>query len=273
LVYAIIQTSEHPWLSADTLSMLAVAALLLVAFAVIETRLASAPLVPFSLFARRSVTGANVVMLTVGAVFFSLWYFLSLYFQDVLGYSALRAGLAFIPMALTIIVSAQLSPRLLPKTGLRPLLAAGLLLTAVGFYWLAQVPAHAAFATHVLGPSSLITFAMGLVFPPLTTAATAGIPFNQAGLSSGVLNTSRQVGGSVGLAALATVAVDRTHAVLGSGHGSSLDALTAGFHRAFLVAAWLILVGLACALFIRPAAAAPAPADQQPKAVPEPAGR
>ncbi|HEY3868695.1 MAG TPA: MFS transporter [Actinocrinis sp.] len=270
LVYGIIETSTHPWLSADTLSMLAVAALLLVAFAVIETRLASAPLVPFSLFTRGSVTGANVVMLTVGAVFFSLWYFLSLYFQDVLGYSALRAGLAFIPMALTIIVSAQLSPRLLPKTGLRPLLAVGLLLTAIGFYWLAQIPAHAAFATHVLGPSSLITFAMGLVFPPLTTAATSGIPFNQAGLSSGVLNTSRQIGGSVGLAALATAAVDRSHAV----RGSSADVLTAGFHRAFVVAAVLILAGFVCALFIRPAAAAaPAPADQQPKAAPEPAGR
>jgi EmrB/QacA subfamily drug resistance transporter len=249
LVYAIIETSTHPWLSARTLSTLAVAVVLLAAFAVIERRMATAPLVPPGLLRSRSVAGANVVMLVVGAVFFAMWYFLSLYFQDVLGYSALRAGLAFIPMAVGVVVGAQASPRLLPKTGLRPLLVAGMLLAAGGFAWLAQVPADSSYLAHILGPGCIVALALGLLFTPLATAATAGVPINQAGLASGVLNTSRQIGGALGLAALATVAVARTHRALASGH-TAASALTAGYDRAFAIAAILSLAGLACALLI-----------------------
>jgi EmrB/QacA subfamily drug resistance transporter len=249
LVYAIIETSSHPWLSAPTLSALAVAVVLLAVFAVIEHRLATAPLVPFGLFSARSVAGANLVMLPVGAAFFSMWYFLSLYFQDVLGYSALRAGLAFIPMAVAIIIGAQASPRLLPTIGRRPLLAVALVLAAGGFAWLGQVPAHPAYLVHVLGPSCLVALAIGLLFTPLAGAATTGVPMNQAGLASGVLNTSRQIGGSIGLAALATVAVSRTHAYLAAAHGTA-SALTAGYDRAFAIAAILCLAGLACSLLI-----------------------
>jgi EmrB/QacA subfamily drug resistance transporter len=249
LVYAIIETSSHPWLSAPTLSALAVAVVLLAVFAVIELRLASAPLVPFGLFGLRSVAGANLVMLPVGAAFFSMWYFLSLYFQDVLGYSALRAGLAFIPMAVAIIAGAQASPRLLPAIGRRPLLAVALVLAAGGFAWLGQVPAHPAYLAHVLAPSCVVALAIGLLFTPLAGAATTGVPMSQAGLASGVLNTSRQIGGSIGLAALATVAVSRTHAALAAGHGTA-SALTSGYDRAFLIAALLSLAGLACSLLI-----------------------
>jgi EmrB/QacA subfamily drug resistance transporter len=223
LVYAIIETSTHPWLSARVLSALAVAVVLLAAFAVIEHRLATEPLVPFRLFAARSVAGANVMMLLAGAAFFSMWYFLSLYFQDVLGYSALRAGLAFIPMALAIIIGAQASPRLLPRTGLRPLLAAGMLLAACGFAWLGRVPAHSSYLSHVFGPSCVVALALGLLFTPLASAATTGVPLSQAGLASGVLNTSRQIGGSIGLAALATAAVDRSALAMASGRASALD--------------------------------------------------
>jgi EmrB/QacA subfamily drug resistance transporter len=263
LVYAIIETSTHPWLSARTLSVFAVAVVFLAAFAVIELRIAAAPLVPFQLLRSRSVTGANVVMLLVGAAFFAMWYFLSLYFQDVLGYSALRAGLAFTPMALVIIIGAQASPRLLPKTGIRPLLAAGTLLAAAGFAWLAQVPAHSSYLTHVLGPSCIIALALGLLFTPLATAATTGVPISQAGLASGVLNTSRQVGGSLGLAALATAAVARTHTALAAGHGTA-SALAAGYDRAFVIAAILSLAGLICSLLI-PAPAARAPREGAPQ--------
>ncbi len=269
LVYAIIETSTHPWLSARTLSVLAVAVILLAAFTVIELRIAAAPLLEFGLLRSRSVAGANVIMLLVGAAFFSMWYFLSLYFQDVLGYSALRAGLAFIPMALVIIVGAQASPRLLPKTGLRPLLAAGMLLAAAGFAGLALVPAHSSYLAHVLGPSCIVALALGLLFTPLATAATTGIPVTQAGLASGVLNTSRQIGGSVGLAALATVAVARTNTALASGH-SVPSALAAGYDRAFGIAAILCLAGLICCLLIPATTAArarqgePAPQASQP---------
>jgi EmrB/QacA subfamily drug resistance transporter len=264
LVYAIIETSTHPWLSARTLSALAVAAVLLAAFAVIEQRLATAPLVPFRLFGSRSVAGANLVMLPVGAAFFSMWYFLSLYFQEVLGYSALRAGLAFIPMAVAIILGAQASPRLLPKTGRRPLLAAAILLAAAGFAWLAQIPAHSAYLAHVLGPGCIVALALGLLFTPLASAATAGVPISEAGLASGVLNTSRQIGGSVGLAALATIAVDRAHSALAAADGTA-GALTAGYDRAFTIAAVLSLAGLICSLLVPAATSAATAPDRQPQ--------
>jgi EmrB/QacA subfamily drug resistance transporter len=268
LVYAIIETSTHPWLSVPTLSALAVAVALLAAFAVIELRLAAAPLVPFRLFGSRSVAGANLVMLPVGAAFFSMWYFLSLYFQDVLGYSALRAGLAFIPMAVAVVLGAQASPRLLPRTGLRPLLIAAMLLAASGYAGLAQLPAHTSYVAHVLGPGCVVALALGLLFTPLASAATTGVPISQAGLSSGVLNTSRQIGGSLGLAALATIAVDRTHAALATAHGSA-SAFTAGYDRAFTVAAGLSLAGLICCLLIPATTATPRAQDPQALRQPE----
>ncbi len=272
LVYAIIGTGTHPWLSAPTLAGLAAAAVLLAAFAVIEHRLATAALVPFRLLRSRPVAGANAMMLLAGAVFFSMWYFLSLYFQYVLGYSALRAGLAFIPMAIAIIVGAQVSPRLLPRIGPRPLLAGGMLLAAAGFAWLARIPAHGPFLAHVLGPGCGVALALGLLFTPLATAATTGVPLSQAGLASGVLNTSRQVGGSIGLAALATVAVARTHSALASGHGA-VSALAAGYDRAFALAAVLSVAGLACSLLIPAAKAAPAASGRQPRTSRQPERR
>jgi EmrB/QacA subfamily drug resistance transporter len=249
LVYGIIETSTYAWASGRTLTTLAIALVLLAAFIVIELRVADAPLIPFSLFASRSVRGANVVMLLIGAAFFSMWYFLSLYFQDVLGYGALRAGVAFIPMTLAIIIGAQASPRLMPKTGVRPLLVVGTLLAAFGFAWFGKVPVHSAYWVHVFGPGCMIAFALGLMFTPLASAATSGVAVTQAGLASGVLNTSRQIGGSLGLAGLATVAVDRTHSALLTVH-NTLSALTSGYDRAFTVAAVLCLVGTFCSLLV-----------------------
>jgi EmrB/QacA subfamily drug resistance transporter len=277
LVYAIIETSTHPWLSAPTLSALGVAVVLLAAFAIIELRLAAEPIVPFQLFRSRSVTGANLVMLPVGAAFFSMWYFLSLYLQDVLGYSALRAGLAFTPMGVAIIIGAQASPRLLPRIGMRSVLAIALLLATFGFAWMSRIPAHSSYVVHVLGPGCVVAFAIGLLFTPLAAAATAGVPLNQAGLASGVLNTSRQVGGSLGLAALATVAVDRTRAELATAHASA-SAYTAGYDRAFIIAAVLGVVGLLCSLLIPTASSAARPAPDrepqpQPQTTPEPERR
>ncbi|HEY3955741.1 MAG TPA: MFS transporter [Streptosporangiaceae bacterium] len=273
LAYAIIETISYGWLSARILTALAVAVILLAAFAVIEQRLATAPLVPFGLFGLRSVAGANLAMLPVGAAFFSVWYFLSLYFQDVLGYSALRAGLAFIPMALAVIAGAQASPRLLPRAGRRALLAAGMLLAAGGFAWLAQMPAHGSYLAHVLVPGCIVALAIGLLFTPLASVATTGVPMSQAGLASGVLNTSRQIGGSVGLAALATVAVERTRTALAAGHGPA-GALTAGYDRAFVVAAVLSLAGLGCSFLIPGAVtAAPSAPERQPQASGQPERR
>jgi EmrB/QacA subfamily drug resistance transporter len=258
LVYAIVGTGTHAWASTYTLGFLGAAVVLLLAFAFIELRVAKTPIVPLRLFRSRSVSGANVVMLLVGAAFFSMWYFLSLYMQNVLGYGALRAGMAFLPMAVAIIVGAQTSPRLMPRAGASPLLLTGTLLAGAGFAWMSTIGPHSSYVVHVLGPGCLVSFALGLLFTPLAAAATSGVHYTEAGLASGVLNTSRQVGGSVGLAALATVAIDHTHSLLSSHHNTAA-ALTGGYGRAFVVAAGLSAVACVCALIVprtnrRPAA-------------------
>ena len=214
LIYAIIGTDTHPWGSARTLSLLGAAVVLLALFAIIELRLARAPLIRFGLFRSRSLSGANIVMFLIGAAFFSMWYFLSLYLQNVLGDSALKTGLAFLPMGVTIMIGAQASSRILPRVGVRPLLQAGTLVAAGGFAWLSAISPHASYWSHVFGPGILISLALGLLFTPLAAAATAGVAVSEAGLASGVLNTSRQIGGSLGLAVLATIATDRTRAAL-----------------------------------------------------------
>lgn len=252
LVYAIVGTASHAWASTQTLAFLAIAAVALVGFVVYEARVAPNPLVPLGLFRSRSVWGANLVMFLVGAAFFAMWYFLSLYLQDVLGYGALRAGMAFLPMALTIIVGAQVSSRLLPRLGARPLLLIGTVAATAGFYLLSGISIHGDYWLHILGPSCLISLALGLLFTPLASAATAGVARHEAGLASGVLNTSRQVGGSLGLAILATIATDRTNSLLGSGRAlgagsastrAALSALDSGFVRAFQVAAVVTAAG------------------------------
>ena len=255
LIYAIVGTQTHPWGSARTLSLLGTAAVLLVAFAIIELRVARTPLMPFRLLRSRSVSGANIVMFLIGAAFFSMWYFLSLYLQNVLGYSALKTGLAFLPMGITIIVGAQASSRILPRAGVRPLLQAGTLLAAGGFAWLSAITPHASYWAHVFGPGCLISLALGLLFTPLAAAATAGVPFGEAGLASGVLNTSRQIGGSLGLAVLATIATDRSRAALAAGGGRALPppaALNDGYARAFEWAAALVLAAFAASLVVPP---------------------
>ncbi|HEX3796025.1 MAG TPA: MFS transporter [Acidimicrobiales bacterium] len=252
LIYAIVGTDTHAWGSTYTLSILGTAVVLLALFAYVQLKVASTPLVPFRLFRSRSVTGSNIVMFLVGAAFFSMWYFLSLYLQNVLGYGALKAGLAFFPMAVAIIIGAQTSARLLPKLGVRPLLLVGTALAAVGFLGLAQIHVDSMYATHVLIPGCMISLALGLLFTPLASAATADVHFTEAGLASGVLNTARQMGGSVGLAALATIAIDHTHAIIGGAHGavSTASALTSGYARAFLLAAFLGVAAFAASFIV-----------------------
>ncbi len=266
LIYGIVGTDTHSWGSSYTLSIFAVAAVLLAIFTYIQLRVASTPLVPFRLFRSRAVTGANIVMFLVGAAFFSMWYFLSLYLQNVLGYGALKAGLAFLPMALAIIVGAQASSRVLNRVGVRPLLLVGTALAGGGFAWLSQIHAASSYWTHVFGPGCIISLALGVLFTPLASAATAGVAQQEAGLASGVLNTARQMGGSVGLAVLATIAIDRTHAVLGTGRGTvaTAVALTSGYARAFTLAAFLGAAAFA-ASFVVPTIKAAAAHTPGPK--------
>ena len=241
LVYGIVSTDTHPWGSVRTLVTLAIGVALLAAFLLIQARLARSPLMPLSLFRSRALSGANAVMLLVGITFFAMWYFLSLYMQEVLGFGPLRAGLLFLPTTAAIIVASQLSSRLVSRYGPRPVLVAGMAFVAAGFLWMSQLAATSTYLNGVLGGAVLTTFGVGLSFTPLATAATSGVPWQQAGLASGVLNTSRQVGGSIGLAALATLATARTHA-LATGGNSRAVALTSGYDRAFMVSAVVALV-------------------------------
>ena len=249
LVYGIVETESHGWTSWQVLGPVALAAVLLAAFVVIETRVAETPLMPFELFRIRSVTGANVVILFLGAAMFSMWYFLSLYMQDVLGYSPLTAGLAFVPQTVVIVIGAQVAARLVPRIGPRPLLVVGGLTSAAGLAWLTLISPFGTYVSDLLFPGLLVTLGLGLSFMPVTMAATTGVEPRNAGLASGLVNTTRQIGGSLGLAVLATLAVDRAVALSAAGEVDRV-ALTSGFARAFAVGSGICLAAALSAFLI-----------------------
>ena len=243
LVYAVVDTVNSGWGSTATLLRLAGAAVLLVAFLVIERRQRH-PLMPFSIFRLRTLRGANIVGLLIGMSLFSMFFFISLYLQDVLHYSPIKAGISYLPLSVGIIVSAGVASQLVTRLGFKPPLIAGMLLIAAGLLWFSQVPAlGGSFAADVLGPSLLAAVGLGLAFVPVTIAAVAGTAPQEAGLASGLINTSQQVGGALGLAILATVANSQTQSVFHTGVHSTAVALTKGFDRAFLVGAGFAIVG------------------------------
>jgi EmrB/QacA subfamily drug resistance transporter len=263
LTFAIVRTDVNGWLSASTLLVAGAGIALLVAFVGIERR-ARRPLVPLRIFASRTLTTANLVVLLMGSSAFAMWYFVSLYLQQVLGYSPIEAGLAFVPMTLTIIVSSTFAGRMAARLGPGRILAGGMALIALGMALFARISPTGTYLDDVLLPSILAAAGIGCSFVPVTITATTGVAREDAGLASGLVNTSRQVGGSIGLAVLATLATQRT-AELAHAGGISPAALTAGFHRAFLVGAGFALVGaLLAGGVLVPAqrgAPAPAPAD------------
>ena len=217
--------------------------LLLISFVSIEMR-RSDPLVPFSIFRLRTLRGANIVGLLIGMSLFSMFFFISLYLQDVLHYSPIRTGIAYLPLAIGIILSAGLASALVTKLGFKTPLIAGMVLIAGGLIWFAQVPSHGGhFYSDILGPSLLAAVGLGFAFVPVTIAAVSGIQPNEAGLASGLINTSQQVGGALGLAILATIANSRTKDLLHSAGVDPSTALTKGFDRAFLVGAGFAIVG------------------------------
>jgi EmrB/QacA subfamily drug resistance transporter len=244
LVYAVVDAVNVGWGSTATLLRLAGSAALLVAFVLIERRQRH-PLLPFSIFRLRTLRGADIVGLLIGMSLFSMFFFISLYLQDVLGFSPIKAGLSYLPLAVGIIISAGAASQLVTRIGFKPTLIGGLLLIAAGLLWFSRVRAPGgSFAADVLGPSLLAAFGLGFSFVPVTIAAVTGTKPHEAGLASGLINTSQQVGGALGLAILATVANSRTQSLLHSGgvHSNAV-ALTKGFDRAFLVGACFAIVG------------------------------
>jgi EmrB/QacA subfamily drug resistance transporter len=243
LVYTLVDANDAGWGSAQTLGLGAIAVVLLAAFIVIEAR-RRYPLMPFSIFRLRTLRGANVVGLLIGMSLFSMFFFISLYMQQVLDYGPLTAGLAYLPLALTIIVSAGVASQLVTRVGFKPTLIAGMLLVAAGLIWFGQVSAPGGtYLGDILFPSLLAAVGLGFAFVPVTIAAVTGTRPDEAGLASGLINTSQQVGGALGLAVLATIATGRTDDVVASGERNPAVALTEGFQDAFLAGAGLALLG------------------------------
>ena len=243
LTYGIVESEAHGWGSARTLLTLACGAALLAVFLLVEGRIASRPLVPLRIFASRALSAANVVVFCLGGSVFAMWYFVSLYLQQVLGYSPIEAGVAFLPMPLTIAACTQPATRLTGRFGAGPVLAFGMALIAAGMLLFTGLTAAGGYVSDVLAPSLLCSAGIGFSFVPVTIAATAGVDRTEAGLASGLVNTSRQMGGSLGLALLATVATQHTAAV--AGDVSHVEALTEGFRHAFAVGAAIALTGAA----------------------------
>jgi EmrB/QacA subfamily drug resistance transporter len=248
LAYALLDASSAGWGSAKTVGLLGTAAILLGAFVVIEQR-SVAPLVPFRIFRLRTLTGANVAGLLLGASLFSMFFFISLYMQQVLRYSPIHAGLSYLPLAITIIVAAGLGGQLVTRFGFKPILAIGMLLVALGLVWFSRVTVGGGFVSDILGPSLLAALGLGFAFVTSTIAAVSGVKEHEQGLASGLINTSQQIGGALGLAVLSTIATSRTHDLLSS--GSSLPhALTDGFQAAFLGGAALAALGFIATLVL-----------------------
>jgi EmrB/QacA subfamily drug resistance transporter len=243
LVYAVVDAVNVGWGSTRTIACLAAAVLLLIAFVVIELR-QDDPLMPFSIFRLRTLRGANIVGLLIGMSLFSMFFFISLYLQDVMGYTPIKTGIAYLPLAVGIILSAGLASQLVTRVGFKIPLTIGMLLIAAALVWFAQVPApHGAYLSDILGPSLLAAVGLGLAFVPVTIAAVTATEPQEAGLASGLINTSQQVGGALGLAILATFANSRTQDILNAGVHNTAVALTKGFDRAFLIGAGFAVLG------------------------------
>jgi EmrB/QacA subfamily drug resistance transporter len=249
LAYATLDAASAGWGSTKIVSLLALSAALLGAFVLIELR-SKAPLVPFRIFRLRTLTGANVVGLLLGASLFSMFFFISLYMQQVLGYSPIHAGLSYLPLALTIVVAAGLGGQFVTRLGFKPILATGMLLVALSLVWFSRVSVGGGFIDDLLGPSLLAALGLGFGFVTSTIAAVSGVKEREQGLASGLINTSQQVGGALGLAVLSTIATTRTHHLLAAGGTNLHHALTSGFQAAFLGGAVIAGLGFVATLVL-----------------------
>ena len=247
LVFALVKAPDYSWTSGRTILLFAASAVLLALFVAIELR-AREPLVPLGIFARlRTLTGANVVGFLLGSIVFAMFFILSLYMQQVLGFSALRAGLGYLAVALTAIVSAGVAQALVTRIGVKPALAFGLVALLAGNLWFTQVSVDGSYAVDLLPGFFAIGIGLGFSFVPVSIAALAGVSYAEAGLASGLINTTQQIGGALGLAVLWTVASSHSTSLLERGT-STPDALTSGFSWAFWVAVGFAVAGLVATL-------------------------
>jgi EmrB/QacA subfamily drug resistance transporter len=263
LVYGIVNAGAHGWGTFAALGPIALGLALLCAFAFIEGRVAQAPLVPLRVFSNRLLRVSNLVVIVFSAALFPMWYFCSLYLQEVLHFGALDAGLAFLPMSLTILACASQAGRLVGRFGAGPLLGAGLGLMAAGLALFGRISVNGDYVSDFMLPSLLVSTGIGLSVVPSTIAATATASPAEAGLASGLVNTSRQMGGALGLAILASVSVLYTSHLVNVDYRAPILALTDGFRLAFFIAAGFAALGAFVAVrFIPRAVRGPAPSAQ-----------
>ena len=247
LVYGLTQAEGTGFSSLGTIVVLILAAALIVAFGFVEGRVAS-PLLPFRVFRSRTLTGANLVALLSAAVIGSQGFFSTLYMQQILGYSPIATGLAFLPLTLTIMATSALGSRLVSRLGTKPLMVAGMTCLTIGMLLLSRISVTGSYAADLLPGFFLFALGLGLTFVTAIVAGTAGLSNSEQGLASGLINTSQQVGTAVGLAILVTVAVARADTLAGNVGPSA--ALVGGYRYGFVVGAGVAIVGLLVALFL-----------------------
>ena len=261
LVLAITQGSDWGWGSARTIGVFAAAAVLLVGFVLWENR-AKEPLMRFGILRTKTVLGANVAGFILGTALFSMFLMLTLYMQQVLGYSAMKTGVAYLAVAGTSIVWANVAAALVSRVGVRPLIAGGMAILTVGLLLFTQVSVGGSYAANLLPGFLIVALGMALCFVPISIAALAGVKEAEAGIASGLINTSQQIGGAVGIALLSTIAISRTENEFAAGTAVP-QALTSGFQLAFWVGAGIALAGVVAALgLIRQEEIEVAPAGQ-----------
>ena len=264
LVYGLIKAPDVGWSKARTIATLAAAGLMLVAF-VLNERRSRNPLMSLSIFRVKGLAAADATWLLAMAGFFAMFFFLTLYMQEVLGFSPIQAGAAYLPVTACLALASGVSSQLFARIGTRPVIVAGALLSAGGIYYLSKIPLHGSYVPDVLPGLVMMALGFGAVFVGVTTAANAGVPADKAGLAAGLLSTSQQLGMALGLAVLSAIATARTHHLLAA-QASRLEALTSGYQRALLVCSIFVLAAAVIASRI-PSTRASA----QPLVIPEPA--
>jgi len=265
-VFAITQANGYGWTSAKTLGLFAVAAVLLVSFVLVELKSEDA-LMSFSIFRIKTVAGANVAGLILGTAVMSMFLMLTLYMQQVLHFSPMKTGVAYLAVAVSVIVWSDVASQLVTKVGVKPVLVTGMIVLTIGLVYFTQVSADGSYVGDLLPGFLVIALGMGFSFVPISIAALAGVEADDAGLASGLINTSQQIGGALGIAVLSSVAVAHTTAAAANG-APQADALTTGFHAAFWIGAAFAAAGAVASIVLvrrdelerTPAGAVPVPA-------------
>jgi EmrB/QacA subfamily drug resistance transporter len=250
LVYALVKAPDAGWATRHTIGELATAAVLFIAFAAVERRSRN-PLFPFAIFRIRGLAAADATQLIAFAGFLSAFFFLTLYMQNVLGYSPIQSGSAYLPVTAGIVLAAGASTQLMPRIGTRPIIVAGALIAAAGMYLLSRIPAGGAYVSDLLPGLVVMSIGLGAVFVTVTTAANAGVPADRAGLAASLLNTSLQLGSALGLAVFSAIATARTdHLLTGPDVSASAaaEALTSGFRWAIGASGIAVLAAAVIAL-------------------------